>query len=119
MTYKILFFIVITLSLLCTTTKDNSKEPVFELKPFVAPLNDSISEFQAKGWKKSNPSLDSLSKIYIDSFATEDANLRIKYQSDFKNRQDTICALNGLIGGYEEYMWVLKNCGKPENKHLF
>lgn len=119
MLYRFLLISTTSLLLLCDKEQSTVKEPLFKLNRFAQPLNDSISNDQATGWRKSNPALDSLSKLYIDSFATEDANLRIRYQSDFKNRQDTICAFNGLNGGYDEYMWILKNSGKPENKHLF
>lgn len=110
-----IFFTIIS----CENVKETKEENPFVLKTFSAPLNDSISTTQANGWHKSNRPLDSLSKMYIDSFSTEDGNLRIKYQKDFKDRQDTICVLNGLNGGYAEYMWISKNSGKPENKHLF
>lgn len=119
MLFRILLIFTTSLIFFCDTEKNEEKETVFELQKFNPPLNDSISTAQAKVWNICNPALDSLSKLYIDSFATEDPNLRLKYQTDFKNRQDTICVLNGLYGGYKEYMWILKNSGKPENKHLF
>lgn len=107
------------MSIFCDKQDTKPEEKSFKLTNFVQPLNDTISLKQSKGWKKCNPALDSLSKLYIDSFATEDPSLRLSYQNSFKNKQDTICALNGLNGGYDEYMWILKNLGKPENKHLF
>ncbi len=119
MLFRILLIFTTSLILFCDSAKSTANEPVFELKKFSPPLNDSISTIQAKVWNICNPALDSLSKMYIDSFTTEDPQLRLKYQTDFKNRQDTICVINGLKGGYKEYMWVLENSGKPENKHLF
>lgn len=119
MLYRFSLILALAIFLFCDKNEKENKEPMFVLNQFATPLSDSISSTQAKSWKSSNAPLDSLSKLYIDSFTTEDAGLRIKYQNDFKNRQDTICALNGLTGGYDEYMWILKNSGKPENKHLF
>ena len=112
-----LLFLITVLLLFCNEQK--TEEIRLDFKPFVPPLNDSITPTQASLWLKCNPPLDSLSKLYTDSFATEDPSLRLKYQKDFKNRQDTICVQNGLKGGFSEYKWIMENAGKSKNSHLF
>jgi hypothetical protein len=67
-------------------------------------------------WLSCNPRLDSLSYLYIDSFKTEDAGSRLRYQQQFISSQDTICVQQGLTGGYEEYVWILKHSGNENNR---
>ena len=65
-----------------------------------------------------NMLLDSLSMFYQDSFKTKDAALLIRFQEDFSKAQDKICLRAGLAGGYNEYLWILKNLGNPRNAKL-
>ena len=70
-------------------------------------------------WVCCNSRLDSLSEIYLDSLRTENPEKRISYQSNFTKIQDTICVQQGLLGGYNEYVWILMNSGSKKNKALF
>ncbi len=83
---------------------------------FVAPADSSVSVAQMRGWIACNPLLDSLAYLYQDSFKTEDAAARLKYQEEFMQAQDEICVRAGLSGGYEEYRWILVHAGHPRNK---
>jgi hypothetical protein len=83
---------------------------------FIAPTDSSITATQIKNWLACNPMLDSLAIMYADSFKTENAQMRLRYQDDYSSAQDKICVLCGLPAGYIEYKWVMENIGNPKNK---
>jgi hypothetical protein len=85
---------------------------------FLAPADSSITAIQIKNWLACNPMLDSLAIMYADSFVTENAQMRLRYQDDYSSAQDKICVLSGLPGGYIEYKWVMENIGNPKNKSV-
>lgn len=85
---------------------------------FIAPVDSSITAMQIKDWLACNPMLDSLAIMYADSFKTESAQTRMRYQDDYSSAQDKICVLSGLQGGYKEYKWVMENIGNPKNKPI-
>ena len=105
----------------CNKKADKSVEEAIEIKkiPFTSPPDSSITTEQMRKWICCNSRLDSLSEVYLDSLRTENPERRISYQSDFTKIQDTICIQEGLPGGYEEYVWILKNSGNKKNKVLF
>jgi hypothetical protein len=73
---------------------------------------------QITSWKECNPLLDSLTYRYADSFKTEDATARMRYQDDFITAQNKICVRAGLRSGYDEYKWILQNMGNSKNRAL-
>jgi hypothetical protein len=73
---------------------------------------------QIKKMNLCNFLLDSLSIFYQDSFKIKDAMLLTRYQEDFSRAQDKICLRTGLAGGYNEYLWLLKNLGNPRNAKI-
>ena len=83
---------------------------------FIPPQDSSITINQMKKWLLCNALLDSLSLIYKDSFALNDASKQLIFQENFRKAQDIICVKAGLSGGYEEYLWIIKNIGVPKNK---
>jgi hypothetical protein len=85
---------------------------------FVPPSDSLVSMEQMKKWLLCNSYLDSLSIIYKDSFAVNDAARQTRYQEDFLRAQDKICVRVGLTGGYAEYFWILKSIGIPKNKKI-
>lgn len=116
-TILIIFFLTLTISGCLKKKEQIPKEPVIgNIVPFTAPTDSSISLEQMKKWLRCNPLLDSLSYVYLDSFKTEDPQLRQQYQSNFITAQDTICIQQGLSGGYEEYLWIMKNAGSNKNR---
>lgn len=120
---KPLFLYICLLSLLfsgCMTKKEETIETPSVLKrtPFFPSPDSTITVEQMRKWLTCNPRLDSLSYIYIDSFKTEDAELRLGYQRNFISQQDIICVQQGLTGGYEEYTWILRNSGNRKNKPI-
>jgi len=86
--------------------------------PFVPRTDSVITVEQMRKWLSCNRRLDSLSYIYLDSFKTEDSELRLRYQQNFIAAQDTICVQQGLTGGYKEYVWILRNSGNKKNKKV-
>ncbi len=118
---KYLFFALCIISLILPECNSNKKEKenktvVLKKIPFKPPADSSIRVADMQKWLKCNPMLDSLSYLYLDSFKTDDAESRIRYQKNFAKAQDTICVKQGLFGGYEEYVWILKNSGNRRNK---
>jgi hypothetical protein len=85
---------------------------------FVPPSDSAVSIEQMKKWLLCNSYLDSLSIIYKDSFAVNDAARQTRYQENFLKAQDKICVRVGLSGGYAEYFWILKSIGNPKNKKI-
>jgi hypothetical protein len=85
---------------------------------FVPPVDSTVTIDQMKKWLSCNPNLDSLSIRYKDSLSTHDAAKQTKYQEDFVKAQDRICVRLGLLGGYAEYLWILKNAGNPKNARV-
>jgi hypothetical protein len=85
---------------------------------FVPPGDSSMTIDQIKNMNMCNILLDSLSLFYQDSFKTKDAVLLTRFQEDFSRAQDKICLRTGLAGGYNEYLWILKNLGNPRNAKL-
>jgi hypothetical protein len=69
-----------------------------------------------KKWLSCNPYLDSLSYRYIDSFKTDNSDIRLRHQINFMRLQDSICTEQGLPGGYKEYIYILKSSGKKQNR---
>lgn len=117
----ILSAILLALFTLC----DSEKKPATEQKattpqyiPFVPPSDSSVTRTELESWMDANPLLDSLSYLYRDSFQVEEPATRLRLQHDFVRAQDKICVRVGLSGGYQEYVWVLKNAGNPRNKAL-
>ncbi|MDD5673129.1 MAG: hypothetical protein PHC61_03110 [Chitinivibrionales bacterium] len=86
--------------------------------PFIPRADSVISADQLHAWVACNPLLDSLTLFYQDSFKTKSPEKLLKYQQDFSLAQEKICELKELPGGYEEYLWILKNMGNPKNKRL-
>jgi hypothetical protein len=105
----------------CSSCQNKKPTPAVilqqELKKitFVAPSDSIVSADNMKKWLLCNPYLDSLSVIYKDSFATTNAAKQTRYQDDFVKAQDKICVRMGLLGGYEQYLWILKACTNPVN----
>ena len=85
---------------------------------FVPPADSSETIDQIIKMNACNLLLDSLSIFYQDSFKTKDAVLLSRYQEDFSRAQDGLCFRAGLPGGYNEYLWLLKNLGNPKNAKL-
>ena len=85
---------------------------------FIPPVDSSITSAQIKNWLGCNPMLDSLAIMYADSFKTESAQMRLRYQDDYSSAQDKICVISGLKGGYTEYKWVMENIGNPKNRSV-
>lgn len=85
---------------------------------FVAPADSAVTIDQMKKWLQCNPYLDSLSVLYEDSFATEDAARQTRIQEDFVKAQDMICVRMGLTGGYAEYLWALQSASNPKNTRI-
>jgi hypothetical protein len=85
---------------------------------FVPPSDSSVTVDQIKKMNLCNFLLDSLSIFYQDSFKIKDAALLTRYQEDFSRAQDKICLRTGLPGGYNEYLWLLKNLGNPKNAKI-
>ncbi len=107
----------------CQSEKQQQNSPPPEeikkeikITPFVPPADSTITPQQIKAWANTNEFLDSLTKLYADSFKVSDPVKRMHYQDVFSSAQDKICALNGLSGGYKEYKWILNNIGNPKNK---
>lgn len=117
--FLLLFCIVSLILTTCNKIKEENTTEVpvtFQKVPFTPPYDSSITIAQMKKWLSCNPRLDSLSYTYLDSFKTEDAESRLRYQQNFINTQDVICVQQGLTGGYDEYVWILKNLGNRKNK---
>lgn len=95
------------------------KEAEFKKIAFTPPQDSSISVEQMKKWLNCSSRLDSLSDVYLDSFRTENPESRMRYQRDFIKVQDLICIQQGLLGGYDEYVWILNNSGNKKNKAVF
>lgn len=104
----------------CKTNKSEKSNTTVEYKkiPFSPPLDSSITIEQLQKWLGCNPRLDSLSYLYLDSFKTDDVKCHLRCQQDFINAQDTICVQQGLQGGYDEYVWILKNSGNKKNRPI-
>jgi hypothetical protein len=85
---------------------------------FAPPADSSETIDQIIKMNACNFLLDSLSIFYQDSFKTKDAALLTRYQEDFSRAQDGLCLRTGLPGGYNEYLWLLKNLGNPKNAKL-
>lgn len=106
----------------CQQKKETQTTPPAEqpketkVVPFIPPADSTITPQQIKAWANTNEFLDSLTKLYADSFKVSDPVKRMHYQELFSTAQDKICALNGLSGGYKEYKWILNNIGNPKNK---
>jgi hypothetical protein len=121
---KYCFWITVILIIIfpaCNKKADKNDEEAIEIKktPFIPPLDSSITTEQMRKWICCNSRLDSLSEVYLDSLRTENPERRISSQSNFTRSQDTICIREGLPGGYDEYVWILKNSGNKKNKALF
>ncbi len=97
-------------------TKEKAATPQFI--PFVPPSDSTVTRTQLESWIKANPLLDSLSYLYKDSFQVDQPATQLRLQHDFVRAQDKICVRVGLSGGYQEYVWVLKNAGNPRNKPI-
>ena len=101
------------------STPPRPEKPVATLPvPFTPPEDSTISMQQITSWKECNPLLDSLTYRYADSFKTEDATARMRYQDDFITAQNKICVRAGLRSGYDEYKWILQNMGNSKNRAL-
>ena len=87
-------------------------------KAFSPTPDSSITAAQIADWLTSSQRLDSLSIVYEDSFAVEDAQKRLEYQKAFTAQQNRLCHQSGLRGGYREYMWIMGVLGNPRNKAL-
>ena len=116
------FFIIASIALIAFSSCQKKKPaPVVIVQPelkkitFVAPSDSIVSAEDMKKWLLCNPYLDSLSTLYKDSFTTTDAAKQARYQDDFVKAQDKICVRVGLLGGYDQYLWILKACTNPVN----
>lgn len=113
-------FIIIIIPACNKKAEEIEKEPVTPEKiPFTPPQDSCVTREQMRKWFCCNLRLDSLSETYLDSFRTDHPEKRFCYQENFTNFQDHICIQEGLHGGYEEYVWILKNSGNKKNKLLF
>jgi hypothetical protein len=95
-----------------------SAPPEIKKIEFVPSADSSVTIDQIKKMNLCNFLLDSLSIFYQDSFKIKDAVLLTRYQEDFSRAQDKICLRTGLAGGYNEYLWLLKNLGNPRNAKI-
>jgi hypothetical protein len=97
-----------------------NKEKSKEIESYSPPAsNDStITVAQMKKWLSCNPYLDSLSYRYIDSLKTDNPDIRLRHQTNFMMLQDSICFEQGLSGGYDEYIYILKSSGKKQNRKI-
>ncbi len=104
----------------CTLKKEEMVETPAQLKkvPFTPQSDSSITIDQMRKWLSCNKRLDSLSFTFLDLFKTDDSELRLQYQQNFIAAQDMICVQQGLTGGYEEYVWILRNSGNRKNKKV-
>jgi hypothetical protein len=102
--------------------KNTQTAPVITPTPsravFVPTPDSTATITQLKSWMACNPLLDSLSFFYQDSFKLDDPAKRIVFQDEFTRAQNKICLRCGLVGGYEEYSWILKIAGNPRNKAI-
>jgi hypothetical protein len=87
-------------------------------KPFSPPADSLIAIEQMQRWIACNPLLDSLSFLYQDSFSVDDPSVRLKHQENFVSAQSRLCIRRGLKGGYDEYLWILRNAGHSRNKRV-
>jgi hypothetical protein len=85
---------------------------------FVPPADSAVTVNQAVQWLACNAYLDSLSVLYKDSLSGHDAAQQTMYQDHYLRAQDRICVRLGIQGGYQEYLWILKNLGNPKNKRI-
>lgn len=120
------YFFLIAASLLtifpaCTKQIEETEKKEVEFKKiaFTPPQNSSITVEQIRRWLSCNCRLDSLSEVYLDSFRTENPESRMRYQRNFIKIQDYICIQQGLLGGYDEYVWILNNSGNKKNIRVF
>ena len=105
--------------------KDNAGEQTIAgsaNKPavFIPPADSTVSAQQMAAWFSSNPALDSLSERLTKSLS--DVNLMPLVDSareSFFREQDHVCIKNGLMGGHEEYRWVLEHLGSSKNKAIY
>jgi len=104
----------------CTLKKEEKVEIPVQLKkvPFTPKADSSITIDQMRKWLSCNKRLDSLSFTFLDLFKTDDSELRLQYQQNFIAAQDTICVQQGLTGGHEEYVWILRNSSNRKNKKV-
>ncbi len=105
----------------CTKQIEETEKNEVEIKKiaFTPPQNSSITVEQIRRWLSCNSRLDSLSDVYLDSFRTENPESRMRYQRVFIKMQNRICIQQGLLGGYDEYVWILNNSGNKKNKAVF
>ena len=118
--HKITLYTLFLLLFSCTLSKEEKVETPAQLKkvPFTPQSDSSITIDQMRKWLSCNKRLDSLGYAFLDLFKTDDSELRLQYQQNFIASQDTICVQQGLTGGYEEYVWILRNSGNKRNKKV-
>jgi hypothetical protein len=107
-----------TLPKVLNEPQKESVKPAIKKIEFVIPADSLITTSQMKSWIACNPLLDSIAIMYVDSFKTDDAQKRLRYQADFSSAQDKICVISGLPGGYKEYRWIMDNIGNTKNKDV-
>ena len=118
---KILLLTLLSfLSFLCCNKKESTatKPTAIQKIPFTPPQDSTISKEQIRKWLYCTGLLDSLSYLFSDSLKTDNPAKHLTYQKRFINAQDTICIKHGLLGGYEEYMWISQHVGLEKNRHL-
>lgn len=115
MKFSVLLFMIF-LSFYSGCNNNKSKE----IESYSLPVSDdsTITTVQMKKWLNCNPYLDSLSYRYIDSLKTDNPDIRRRHQINFMRVQDSICVEQGLLGGYEEYVYILKSSGKKQNRKV-
>jgi len=85
---------------------------------FILPADSIVSIDKMSKWLQCNPYLDSLSHRYRDSFAVKNSAQLTRYQETFTKAQDLICVRVGLLGGYDEYLWILRATANPANTKI-
>jgi hypothetical protein len=87
--------------------------------PFVPSTDGTISRDQMASWFACNRPLDSLSGRFTTILSATDTNPLDSVRVLFSRTQDTICAKNGLHGGYANYCWITEHLGSLKNRPLY
>jgi hypothetical protein len=119
---KFLYVLILITGLFFLGCNNKTEETVqiarIQKIPFIPPRDSSITRKQVQKWLATTALLDSLSYIYSDSFNTENPEKNMNYQKRFIKAQDSICIKQGLLGGYDEYVWVSQHIGLKKNSFL-
>jgi hypothetical protein len=85
--------------------------------PFVPTADSSLTALQVERWLSANKALDSVARVYQDSFRVDDAEKRQVYQEQFLKAQGTACLQVGMRS-YDEYKWITQSLANPRNAGL-